>query len=185
MKRRMFWLMAIVGVLVLAAGCSSTSIQAKRGGTMGDQDSWGSGRSLESDGSGRSFESDGSRTMGGGRGLVFVESGSLQRIYFEYDKAQLTEESKEVLRKNADWLKQNPKLVIRIEGHADERGTMEYNLSLGEQRALATRDFVMSLGVDPSRIYTISYGEERPLVEGHTEAIWSKNRRAEFSEQAN
>jgi len=182
-KKKMFWLMAIVGVLVLAAGCSSTSTQVKKDSSTSTelkkdssmagagQDSWSS--------------SDGSRTLGGGRGMVFVDSGALQRIYFEYDKAELMDVSKEVLRKNAEWLKINPKVAIRIEGHTDERGTEEYNLSLGERRALSTREFLVSLGVDSSRIYTISYGLERPLVEGHTDAAWSKNRRAEFTEKAN
>jgi len=107
-------------------------------------------------------------------------SGVLRTIYFAFDRADLTEESRATLRANAEWLKANPKYRIRIEGHCDERGTIEYNLALGQRRADAARDYLVSLGVDPGRLTTISYGEERPADPGHNEEAWAKNRRAEF-----
>jgi peptidoglycan-associated lipoprotein len=85
------------------------------------------------------------------------------------------------LRDNADKIKQVPGVMIQIEGHCDERGTQEYNLALGEKRALAVRDHLIQLGISPSRLVTISYGEESPEVEGHDESAWKFNRRCEFN----
>jgi peptidoglycan-associated lipoprotein len=85
-----------------------------------------------------------------------------------------------ILEKNAQWLKTNPQSNILIEGHCDERGTIEYNLALGDRRANAAREYLISLGIDPRRIATISYGEEKPFDSVHNEEGWSKNRRAHF-----
>lgn len=103
-------------------------------------------------------------------------------IYFAFDSAALTEESQARLRAAAQWLNQpeNRTIRFRIEGHCDERGTEEYNIGLGDRRANSARDFLISLGVSPDRIETISYGESRPAVEGHNEAAWKFNRRDEF-----
>ena len=106
--------------------------------------------------------------------------GVLKTVYFEFDKSDLTDETRALLRANADWLKQNARYSYVVEGHCDERGTIEYNLALGQRRAQAVRDYMASLGVDASRARTVSYGEERPADYGHTEAAWAKNRRAEF-----
>lgn len=103
-----------------------------------------------------------------------------EKIFFEYDKSDLRPEAREVLEKKADWLKRYSALAIRIEGHCDERGTTEYNLALGERRAKAAYDYLVSLGIEPSRLTIISYGEERPGDPGHNEAAWAKNRRDEF-----
>ena len=81
---------------------------------------------------------------------------------------------------NAEWLKKWPTVKIQIEGHCDERGSNKYNMALGDKRANAARDYLVSLGIDASRVTTISYGEERPFVEGHDEAAWSQNRRGHF-----
>jgi peptidoglycan-associated lipoprotein len=86
----------------------------------------------------------------------------------------------EILKENAALLHKYPKVKIQIEGHCDERGTNEYNLALGERRANSTRNYLISLGISPDRISTISYGEERPLDPGHNEEAWAKNRRAHF-----
>jgi peptidoglycan-associated lipoprotein len=116
-----------------------------------------------------------------GRDLVFTEASErLKTIYFEYDSAVLSPEGKAVLEQAAQWLKQNPNVNVRIEGNCDERGTTEYNLALGERRALAARRYLVSLGINPERIYTISYGEEKPAVDGHDEAAWKFNRRDDF-----
>lgn len=104
----------------------------------------------------------------------------LQTIYFEYDKYSLKSDAKDALSKNAATLGAYPGVTVVIEGHCDERGTVEYNLALGEKRARAARDYLVDLGIGADRIRTISYGEERPADPGHGESSWSKNRRAEF-----
>ena len=105
---------------------------------------------------------------------------NLEDIYFEFDRSTLTAESQEILRKKAQWLKVNRDAKVVIEGHCDNRGTNEYNLALGDRRAASTKAFLVNLGISPSRMVTISYGEERPLMHGQNEAAWSKNRRAHF-----
>jgi peptidoglycan-associated lipoprotein len=104
----------------------------------------------------------------------------LNRIHFDLDQYTLTSGARDTLAANAAFLKANPDLQVRIEGHCDERGSDEYNLALGERRALAAMNYLESLGVAKARLSTISYGEEMPLVPGHDEAAWAKNRRAEF-----
>lgn len=104
----------------------------------------------------------------------------LQRIHFDFDKYELKPEAQRILAENARVLQAYPDVNIVIEGHCDERGTVEYNLALGDKRARAARDYLVALGISPSRISVISYGKERPLDYGHNEAAWAKNRRAEF-----
>ena len=106
--------------------------------------------------------------------------GLLKTVYFDFDKHDLTETTRATLRRNADWLRANSGFSVVIAGHCDERGTIEYNLALGEKRANATREFLNSLGVDASGLRIVSYGEERPAKNGRNESAWSKNRRAEF-----
>ena len=101
-------------------------------------------------------------------------------IYFDFDQSDLRSEAREVLNAKAEVLRNYPDIRIRVEGHCDERGTVEYNLALGERRAEAARAYLIDLGIDPDRITTVSYGEERPAVEGSNEAAWSQNRRDEF-----
>ena len=100
------------------------------------------------------------------------------RIYFLVDQSTLTPEAQEVLRRQAAWLAQYPNVTIQIEGHADERGTREYNLALSAQRASATREYMAGLGVNPARLSTIAYGKERPVAVCDAESCWSQNRRA-------
>ena len=111
------------------------------------------------------------------------DSGSINglvTVNFEYDKAALTAEAKAGLKGNAEWLKTNAKVNIQIEGHCDSRGSIEYNLSLGERRAQSVKNYLTGLGVAGSRLTIISYGEEKPLVNAETEEAWAKNRRANF-----
>jgi len=110
-------------------------------------------------------------------GEVF-ETKLLKDIYFEFDKYDIRPKDEGVLKENAAWLKKNPNTRIQIEGHCDERGTVEYNLALGERRANYTKRYLVSLGIAPDRISTISYGKERPLDPGHNDEAWAKNRRA-------
>ena len=105
----------------------------------------------------------------------------LKDVFFDYDKALLTDEAKRALNEDAAWLKANPRGQIAVEGHCDERGTSEYNLGLGDRRAKAARDYLVAAGVDGGRIRTISYGKERPFVLGHDESAWRWNRRAHFA----
>jgi peptidoglycan-associated lipoprotein len=103
-----------------------------------------------------------------------------ENIYFDFDRSDLKSESKAILVKKANWLRQNPAYSLRIEGNCDERGSNEYNLALGERRAHAAKKYLMALGISGDRISTISYGEERPVDPGHNEEAWDKNRRDEF-----
>ncbi len=100
------------------------------------------------------------------------------RVFFDLDKYNLKPEAQATLKKQAAWLKTYPNVTITVEGHADERGTREYNLALGERRANAVRDYLADLGIARNRIKTISYGKERPVALGHTEEAWAQNRRA-------
>ena len=100
------------------------------------------------------------------------------RVFFDLDKSDLKPEARRTLERQAAWLKQYGNVAVTIEGHCDERGTREYNLALGDRRANAARDYLVSLGIPASRIKTISYGKERPAVLGSNEAAWSQNRRA-------
>lgn len=102
------------------------------------------------------------------------------RVYFAFDKFDIKPEYKEMLKTKADLLKKYSSIRVRIEGNCDERGTQEYNLALGERRARAAYEYLVMLGVNAGQLEMISYGKERPAVEGHGEAAWSKNRRDEF-----
>jgi peptidoglycan-associated lipoprotein len=104
----------------------------------------------------------------------------MDTVYFEFDQATLSDLAKETLVRNAEWLRANPNARIQVEGNADERGTPEYNLALGERRAAAVKSYLSSLGVEGGRLVTISYGEERPADPGHGEEAWEKNRRVDF-----
>lgn len=104
----------------------------------------------------------------------------LNDVYYDFDKTTLSAEAKQTLGENARQLKDAGSMAVTIEGHCDERGTNAYNLALGEKRANAAKDYLVSLGVDAGRITTISYGEEKPFDAGHDESAWSKNRRAHF-----
>ncbi len=100
------------------------------------------------------------------------------RVFFGFDQYSLSADARSTLEKQAMWLKKYPSATIVLEGHADERGTREYNLALGERRANAAKEYLVSLGVDGMRVKTISYGKERPVALGHNEAAWAQNRRA-------
>lgn len=104
----------------------------------------------------------------------------LVTVHFEYDKSTLSSVVKKELAGNAQWMKSNPKTNIQIEGHCDNRGTIEYNLALGERRAQAVKNYMVGLGIPADRLNIISYGEEKPVMQGDTEEAWAKNRRANF-----
>jgi peptidoglycan-associated lipoprotein len=110
----------------------------------------------------------------------FVANENLRDVYFDFDKYDIRPPDAKTLDANATWLKSNPNHLVLIEGHCDERGTNEYNLALGERRSKATMNYLVSQGVQASRITIISYGEERPVCMQKSEECWTKNRRAHF-----
>ena len=99
------------------------------------------------------------------------------RVFFGFDQFSLSNDARSTLAKQAAWLKDNPGVTVRLEGHCDERGTREYNLALGERRANAVQDYLTANGVNPDRIVTISWGKEKPVANGSNEAAWRQNRR--------
>ena len=110
--------------------------------------------------------------------VEYLASGVPDRVFFATNESVLTTASRETLRKQAAWLRKNSKINVVIEGHADERGTREYNLALGERRANAAKDYLMTYGISADRISVISYGKERPVDSGSNPLSWSKNRRS-------
>jgi peptidoglycan-associated lipoprotein len=108
------------------------------------------------------------------------KKGILAPVFFEFDSAEMSSEGQAVLAKNAETMKQYQTWVVSIEGHCDERGTAEYNLALGERRALSVRQYLVSLGIAAERLRTVSYGKEFPFDPGHGESSWARNRRANF-----
>lgn len=143
-------------------GCSSGSKSSGSGASMGDGESM-EGANLEING-----DSDG------------MNAGGLRTVNFEFDSSRISSSAKAILEANAEFLKENPSLQVQIEGHCDERGSVEYNLALGERRAKSVRDYLSALGVSSSRLSTVSFGKERPLDYSHNESAWGKNRRANF-----
>ncbi len=119
------------------------------------------------------------------RGATTPERGTTSQlfdIFFSFDESTLSADARRVLDQNAAYLRQNPGLRVQVEGHADERGSTAYNLALGDRRAASARHYLESLGVEPSRVSTISYGEEKPFTTGSTDEAWAENRRDHFVE---
>jgi len=110
--------------------------------------------------------------------VEYLASGVKDRVFFATNESVLTTAARETLRKQAAWLRKNSKITVVLEGHADERGTREYNLALGERRANAAKDYLMTYGISSDRISVLSYGKERPVDSGSNPLSWSKNRRS-------
>jgi peptidoglycan-associated lipoprotein len=110
--------------------------------------------------------------------VEYLASGVPDRVFFATNKSTLTTASRDTLRKQAAWMRKKSKVTVSVEGHADERGTREYNLALGERRANAVKDYLMTYGISGSRISVISYGKERPVNSGSSPLAWSQNRRS-------
>jgi peptidoglycan-associated lipoprotein len=113
------------------------------------------------------------------RGAEFEQKISLGTVYFSFDSSKIPDSVIRILKENVKYLKANPSVNVVVEGHCDERGTIEYNLALGQKRAVKVKEYYVQLGISPNRIATISYGEEMPQDNRHNEAGWAKNRRAE------
>ena len=155
--------MKIVGALavtLLVAGCSSKSQTGAQTDTPGMTD----------------------QTQMGGSAIPGSEQDLQQnvgdRVFFELDRSELSQEARQTLDRQAAWLKKFPAVRVTLEGHCDERGTREYNMALGARRANAARAYLVALGIQSGRIQTVSYGAERPAVLGTGESVWSQNRRA-------
>ena len=114
----------------------------------------------------------------GSETVEYLAKGVPDRVFFATNESILTTASRETLRKQAAWLRENSGVTVVIEGHADERGTREYNLALGERRANAAKDYLMTYGISSNRMSVLSYGKERPVDSGSTPLAWSKNRRS-------
>ena len=117
-------------------------------------------------------------TYAGSETVKYLATGVPDRVFFATNKSVLTTASRDTLRKQAAWLRENKSINVTVEGHADERGTREYNLALGERRANAAKDYLMTYGISGNRIATISYGKERPVNSGSSPLAWSQNRRS-------
>ncbi|WP_243310304.1 peptidoglycan-associated lipoprotein Pal [Fundidesulfovibrio agrisoli] len=164
MKNRLLLaILALMCVSLLSFGCASKKVAGP------DKDSWEE-QERERLAKERELREKLAKVAG--------ELGSM--IYFDLDRYDLKPESRQILTRKAEILKQYPEIKLVVEGHCDERGTAEYNLALGERRARAAADYLANLGVTASRLSIVSYGKERPLDPGHNEAAWSKNRRDEF-----
>lgn len=171
MRTKFIQFIAVAGLTaVLAAGCAKPKVAtpdenaATAGETTGTDAPVVSDKSISTDPQG----SDSGRIDG------------LVSVNFGYDQATLTNEARAKLKQNADWIKKNGQYTIQIEGHTDERGSVEYNLSLGERRAKSVKSYLEGLGVESRRMTIISYGEEKPIDSGDSEGAWAKNRRANF-----
>ncbi|MEX2647594.1 MAG: peptidoglycan-associated lipoprotein Pal [Alphaproteobacteria bacterium] len=160
-------LLSLLAVLVLVAACETTPEDT--GGASTDS---GTTTTTTTD-SGSTTETG---PAPGTQEDLVVNVGD--RVFFAFDSYELSAEAQETLRRQAEWLQTYADVSVTVEGHCDERGTREYNLALGEQRATAVKNFMVALGVDPGRVTTISYGKERPAVLGSDESAWAQNRRA-------
>jgi len=178
--------LVVQGLLVvsLAAGCAATPGTTTSTAPSPDGTAMTGPGSRSMDGGTRQAAASGSTTRVPIQGFKPVVAGSINDIYFDFDKYELTAESTRTLDANAEWLKANPKHLLLIEGHADERGTVAYNLALGERRAKATQNYLAARGIQSGRVSIISYGEEKPQCAEHAEDCWAKNRRAHFMVKA-
>lgn len=181
MKTTLRLLLSLTLLATLAVGCAKkpaavvttpTDTSAISSAPIQDPSGYGDG-SLASGGVSDRPASSYDALLGG-------DVAGLNRIYFGFDQFTISDEARATLANNAEYLKANPGLNIRIEGHCDERGSDEYNLALGERRANAAKSYLVSLGIAPNRLNIISFGEEMPLTVGSDESAWSQNRRAEF-----
>jgi peptidoglycan-associated lipoprotein len=134
------------------------------------------GMAAGSGGAGSSSSSAAAGPRPGSQEDLVVNVGD--RVFFDFDQYSVRQDQRAVLDRQAAWLKKYPEVTVTVEGHADERGTREYNIALGNRRATAAKNYLVALGINPNRVQTISYGKERPAVAGSNEQAWSQNRRA-------
>jgi peptidoglycan-associated lipoprotein len=193
MKKKLWMVLIVVLVmpaLIMTTGCSKKQVQPDVSlmGTDADQYDAARQRAMAEEEEAKRRALEEQRLMEE-QGLMEEQSrqAMLQRqqymeedIFFDFDQSVIRPDAQEVLRKKAEFLRENSGSSVIIEGHCDERGTAEYNLALGERRALAAKAFLMNMGISSSRLSTISYGEERPVDPDSNEEAWARNRRAHF-----
>ena len=183
MVKKSFIVMGVIFSLVLMGACAKKAVREEPlvTGTAEEQ-AWGKPaeqterEAIEQ----KALETSWKRKKYPGMEGEFLESSLLKDIHFGFDRYDLTPKAREILSQNAELLLKHSQLTIQIEGHCNERGTIEYNLALGERRSNSARQYLMAVGVSPDRISTISYGEEMPVDAEHNEEAWAKNRRAHF-----
>ena len=168
-----FRFLAWLAPMLILAACDTTS--SNTGSTTGTGTGGTPPGGISSSGLGTG---GGQGVSGGSLEEMLRREGVSDRIFFTTDGANLTPEARNIVDGWARLLRQNPQITAAIEGHADERGTREYNLALGERRAVAARSYLLSLGIQPQRVTVVSYGKERPAVVGSNEPAWAQNRRA-------
>lgn len=174
MRLNLMWVIAVAGLTVaLSTSCAKKPVKADDAGAQASGDMGqpaGQGSPVVAD---KPLDSD---PQGSDSGKI----QGLNTVHFEYDKDRLTSEAKKQLAENADWIKSHANFTIQVEGHTDARGSIEYNLALGERRAKSVKSYLQGLGIDPKRVTIISYGKEKPVDNSDGEAAWGKNRRANF-----
>lgn len=171
--------------LVILAACAPPPVEPDEPGVAGPADGTapaesGTGGITEGDLAQQGLGVTGQGSLEALKEGTTPQTGVLADVYFEFDRSELAADAREVLQRNSDWIKEHPGVQIEIEGHADNRGTNEYNLALGSRRAQAVKDYLVTLGVAPDRFSTISYGEELPVCGESSEECWRMNRRAHF-----
>ncbi|RVU33783.1 peptidoglycan-associated lipoprotein Pal [Hwanghaeella grinnelliae] len=164
-----FKVLSLLAALLLVAACETAPEESADSGSSGTQ-------TTSSTSSTQAPAASATNQIAPGSVQDFLVNVG-DRIFFDFDASDIRGDQVAVLEKQAAWLKQFPGVTVVIEGHCDERGTREYNLALGERRANSHKDYLISLGVDPNRLETISYGKERPAVLGSNDAAWAQNRR--------
>jgi len=166
---------ATAGGTGVGGGTSETGGAAGAGGSAGV-----GGAGAGTAGQGGNVSVGGTTVPPGPTPSEFAEAAALKDIHFAFDRSEILAAEADILNANAAWLTTNGRALVMIEGHCDERGTNEYNLALGQRRASAARDYLVSKGIEARRISTISYGKERPLCTEQAESCWARNRRAHF-----
>ena len=164
---------ALALALALSGGCAKKKPKQLPPAPIGSD----GGAGADADGAGAGAGGVGQAALPGSR-ADFLQSVTADRVYFATDEYAIDAEDRAVLDSQAAWLQRNPAVRVTIEGHADERGTREYNLALGDRRANAAKNYLASRGVAPTRMNVISWGKERPVAEGSDESAWAQNRRA-------
>lgn len=179
-KQTFLTLIALMVMPFVLAACSSNKDLGDSDGiTIGEPDTLPTGEyngGTVDDYNAAPLDGVDSSMIGGTQSDLVAQAGDI--VFFETDQHTLTMQARNVLDAQAMWLNANPNVNVMIEGHADERGTREYNLALGERRAISTKNYLIAMGIDPRRVETVSYGKEQPLVVGNDGQTWAQNRRA-------
>lgn len=175
MRNNRIAIAALAAALVLSAGCATKKPAELPPAPAGTEGTAGTG--TEGQGTGTGAGTVGNATLPGSR-ADFLQNVTADRLYFDTDEYGIDAEDRAILDSQAAWLQRNSAVRVTIEGHADERGTREYNLALGDRRANAAKNYLASRGIDASRMTVISWGKERPVAEGSDESAWAQNRRA-------